>query len=91
MNFLDFFKLEVVVSLAGAVGVVTEVIKRIPVNFTSDYPKVITWIVSAVIVGGIGYYEKADITTVVTVATASALVAHGLYDVVAGLIRNLKS
>lgn len=85
MALLDWFRLEVVLGLAGAVGVITQVIKLAPPKFTTDYPKTVAWVVSAIVVGGIGYYEGADIATVVTVATAVALTAHGLYDVVSDL------
>ena len=88
---LDFLRLEVVVVLASAVGIITQVLRAIPVSFTTDYKKTIAWVVSAVLVGAIGYYEKADVSTIITVTTATALVSHGLYDIVEGYIKNLKA
>jgi hypothetical protein len=89
-SFLDILRLDVVVALAGGVGIITEVVKKIPLDWLNDKPKTIAWIISAVIVGGIGVYEKADVVTIVTVTTAVALVSHGLFDIVSGIWLKIK-
>lgn len=87
---LNWFRLEIVVALGGAVGVITQVIKTLPPDWTSNYPKTIAFVVSAIVVGGIGFYEKADISTIVTVTLGVAVASYGLYDVVKSILLKLK-
>lgn len=84
---LSFFRLEVLIGLSGGVALITQIIKAMPVEFTTNNPKKIAWVVASVIVGIIGYIEKADIVTIISVVSAVALVSHGLYDVVQGIFK----
>jgi len=86
MQIIEWIRLETFVSLAAVIVLITQIIKAIPVELTSSYPKTISWIVMAIVIGGIGYYEKADPSTVVTIGIAIGLAANGFYDVVSHLI-----
>lgn len=90
MFILEWFRLEVFMAFAGVIVVITQLIKLAPPAFTSNYPKIIAWIVTAVVVGGVGIYQGASTETILTIGTAIGFAANGLYDVVAGLIRSLK-
>jgi len=94
MQIIEWIRLETFVSLAAAIVVITQIIKAIPVEVTSNFPKTISWIVMAIVIGGIGYFEKADPNTIITIGIAVGLAANGLYDVVshlvAGIIKGIK-
>lgn len=94
MQIIEWLKLETFVSLAAIIVVITQIIKAIPVEVTSNFPKTISWIVMAIVIGGIGFYENADPSTIVTIGIAVGLAANGLYDVishlVAGIAKGLK-
>lgn len=90
MFALEWFRLEVFMEFAGVIVVITQLIKLAPPAFTSSYPKIIAWIVTAIVVGGIGIYQGADTATILTIGTAIGFAANGLYDVVSSLIASLK-
>lgn len=90
MQIVEWLRLETFVTLAAVIVTITQIIKAIPVEVTSNYPKTISWIVMAIVIGGIGYYEKADPSTIVTIGIAVGLAANGLYDVVSHLVSSVK-
>jgi len=87
----EWVRLEVFIGIAGAIGVITQLIKLAPVEWTTNYPKIISWVVTAILVGGVGYYQHADINLVAAMMPVFALTANGLYDVVKGVIAAIKS
>lgn len=90
MFVLEWFKLEVFMAFAGVIVVITQLIKLAPPAFTSSYPKIIAWIVTAIVVGVVGVLQKTPVETILTVGTAIGFAANGLYDVVSGLIKSIK-
>lgn len=87
----EWVRLEVFVGIAAAIGLITQLIKIIPPAWTTSYPKIISWVVTALLVGGIGYYQHADFNLVAALMPVFALTANGLYDVVTGLYKTIKS
>lgn len=77
----NFLRLDVFVGLSGAVVALTALLKAIPVQWTTDKPKVVAWIATTIIIWAIGTYEGADTATMLTIIPVIALGAHGLYDV----------
>ena len=90
MFMLEWFRLETFMALAGVIVLITQLIKLAPPAFTSSYPKIIAWIVTVIVVGGVGVYQGASTETILTIGTAIGFAANGLYDVIAGLIKSLK-
>ena len=90
MFILEWFRLEVFMALAGVIVIITQLIKLAPPAFTSSYPKTIAWIVTAFVVGGVGIYQGADTSTILTIGTAIGFASNGLYDVISSLIKSLK-
>lgn len=87
---LEWFRLEVFMAFAGAIVVITQLIKLAPPVFTSSYPKILAWIVTAIVIGTVGVLQGASVDTILTIGTAIGFAANGLYDVVTGLIKSLK-
>ena len=87
MDILEWLRLDIFMSLAGLIVLITQIIKAAPVELTSNYPKTIAWIVTAIVIGVIAFIDKADPATAVTIGTAVGFAANGLYDVIAGLLR----
>lgn len=86
---LNLLTLGSIIAGASIVTIATQVLKAIPVDWFSDRPKVTAWLVSAVLVIGIGIYSHASVATMIEVTTAFAIAAHGLYDVVVGIYRKI--
>jgi len=77
--------------LAGAITLITQLIKLAPPAFTTNFPKTIAWVVTAIVVGGLGYYQKADPASVATIGIAVGFASNGLYDVLADLWNKIKN
>lgn len=68
--------------LSGLIAFVTEVAKRIPLNFTSDHKKWTAVIVSIVLIGGYGYINNDSAVVVAQQVMISAPLSYVVYDVV---------
>ena len=77
---LSFVRLEVLVGLSGVVTIVTQIVREAPIEWTTDKGKQIAFIVSAILVSLIGYYEGTDIAVLVPIVPVVAWLSMGLYD-----------
>lgn len=86
MSFiLNFFTLEVFMGFTAIVVGITQIIKLAPPEFTSNFPKTISWIVTSLVIGLTAYFTGADWSTAGGVAIAVGFAANGLYDVLRSL------
>lgn len=77
---LSLVRLEVLVGMAGFVTIVTQLIREIPIEWTTERGKQIAFMLSAVLVGYVGYQEGADISVMLPIVPVVAWLSMGIYD-----------
>jgi hypothetical protein len=87
---LEWVRLDLFIGLASVIVIITQLIKLAPVAVTSNYPKTVAWVVTAAVIGGIGYLQGASTELILAIMPVFALTAFGLYDVVSDIFKKFK-
>lgn len=84
-GLLSMFDLTIIGGFAALTVFLTKLIRMLPPEWTTSRPKIVAAAVSFIVVGGVGFYTKADILTTYSVAVATTIGSYGLYDAIVGL------